>query len=308
MSQEGERPALRSRRSHERSPGAPRLVPYLYLLPAFALYAVFALAPLGHAAWLSFFNWDGVTPATWAGFGNYRAILSDHQIRSAFLHSFVLVIFYSLIPISIGLLLAGVFSRAAHVRGLAGFRTVLFLPQVIPTVALAVTWRWIFGPDGPLDQILRAIGLGSLARPWLGDFTWALPAVGVVGSWVMYGLCMVLFIAGVQKIPQSLYDAARVDGAGAFREFFAVTLPGLRNELVVAFVLTLISALRSFDLVYVMTKGGPGTATDVPALEVYARAFEFGAVGSAAAVATTLALLIFAVAFLVTRLGDRRMA
>lgn len=304
MSNEAER-ALGSRRSHLRSPGEPRLVPYLYLLPAFALYAVFALAPLGHAAWLSFFNWDGVTPATWAGIGNYRAVLSDPQIRSAFVHSFVLVIFYSVIPVLIGLLLAGVFSRAGSVRGLSGFRTILFLPQVIPTVALAVTWRWIFGPDGPLDQILRAVGLGSLARAWLGDFTLALPAVGVVGSWVMYGLCMVLFIAGVQKIPQSLYDAARVDGAGPLREFFAVTLPGLRNELVVAAVLTLISALRSFDLVYVMTKGGPGTSTDVPALEVYTRAFEFGEVGSAAAVATTLALLIFAVAFLVTRLGDR---
>jgi raffinose/stachyose/melibiose transport system permease protein len=277
------------------------------VLPAFGLYAVFALAPLGHAAWLSLFRWDGVTPAVWNGLGNYRDLLADPLVRTAFEHSLVLILFFSVMPVAVGLLLAATLSRTA-LRGLTGFRAVLFLPQVIPTVALAVTWRWIFAPDGPLNQILRAVGLGSLARPWLGDFGWALPSVGIVGSWVMYGLCMVLFIAGVQKIPQGLYDAARVDGAGPVREFFAITLPGLRNELVVALVLTLISALRNFDLVYVMTKGGPGTSSDVPALEVYVRAFEYGAVGSAAAIGTALALVIFAVTFVLTRLGERRAA
>lgn len=293
------------RRSDPGSPGEPRRIGYLYVLPAFAIYVLFALAPLGHAAWLSFFNWDGVTAPKWAGLANYRALFSDPLIRTAFEHSLILVIFYCVLPVTIGLLLAAVLSRTA-LRGLAAFRAVLFLPQVIPTVALAVMWRWIFGPNGPLNQILGAIGLASLARPWLGDFTWALPSIGVVGTWVMYGLCMVLFIAGVQKIPQSLYDAARVDGAGPIREFFAITLPGLRNELVVALVLTLINALRSFDLVYVMTRGGPGTASDVPALEVYVRAFEYDMVGSAAAIGTVLALVIFGVTFLVTRLGERR--
>lgn len=306
-----QRAALRrlhfSRRPDDRSPGEPRRIGYLYVLPAFAAYFVFALAPLGHAAWLSFFNWDGVTSPKWIGVGNYRALFSDPLIRSAFEHSLLLIVFYSVLPVTIGLLLAAVLSRTS-LRGLPAFRAVLFLPQVVPTVALAVTWRWIFAPDGPLNQILRAVGLGALARPWLGDFGWALPAIGIVGTWVMYGLCMVLFIAGVQKIPQALYDAARVDGAGPIREFFAITLPGLRNELVVALVLTLINALRNFDLVYVMTRGGPGNASDVPALEVYVRAFEYGAVGSAAAVGTTLALIIFAVTFAVTRLGERRTA
>jgi raffinose/stachyose/melibiose transport system permease protein len=282
-------------------------VGYLYVLPALVAYVVFALAPLGHAAWLSLFNWDGVTKATWVGLHNYTVLFSDPLIRLAFKHSLVLIVFYCVLPVAVGLLLAAVLSRTA-VRGLAGFRAVLFLPQVVPTVALAVTWRWIFAPDGPLNQILRAIGLGRLARAWLGDFGWALPAVGIVGTWVMYGLCMVLFIAGVQKIPQGLYDAARVDGAGPIREFFAITLPGLRNELVVALVLTLINALRNFDLVYVMTRGGPGNASDVPALEIYLRAFQYGAVGSAAAVGTALALIIFTIAFLVTRLGERRTA
>ena len=123
----------------------------------------------------------------------------------------------------------------------------------------------------------------------------------------MYGLAMVLFLAWIQKIPGSLYDAARVDGAGPLREFFAVTLPGLRNEIAVALVLTMVAALRNFDLVYVMTRGGPGNVTDVPALEVYIRAFQVGDVGSAAAVGTTLAVIIFALVVVVQRLVEERL-
>jgi raffinose/stachyose/melibiose transport system permease protein len=183
---------------------------------------------------------------------------------------------------------------------------VLFLPQVIPMVVVAVIWRMIYEPsNGSLNELLGAVGLGALERPWLGDFTLALPAVGVVGTWVMSGLALVLFMAGVQRIPQSLYDAARVDGAGQVREFFAVTLPNLRGEIAVALTLTTIAALRNFDLVYITTQGGPGNSTSVPAFEVYNRAFQTGRIGSATAVGVTLALLIFVIAFAITRLAER---
>ena len=226
-------------------PGEPRRIAYLYLLPGLVVFALFVLVPLVHSAWLSLFSWDGVTPGTWVGLANYEAVVSDPQLRSAFLHALVLVGFYAVLPIGIGLLLAAAMARS-RVRGLALFRTVLFLPQVIALVVVAVMWRMIYAPEGgPLNEALRAIGLGGLAQDWLGYFTLALPSVGVIGTWVMYGLAMVLFIAGVQKIPQSLYDAARMDGAGPVREFFAVTLPGLRNELAVALTLTTIQALRS---------------------------------------------------------------
>jgi raffinose/stachyose/melibiose transport system permease protein len=145
----------------------------------------------------------------------------------------------------------------------------------------------------------------GLAQNWLGDFGLALPSVGLIGTWVMYGLAMVLLTAGVQKIPPSLYDAARVDGAGPVREFFAVTLPGLRNEIAVALTLTTIAGLRNFDLVYVTTGGGPGDATTVPAYEVYDRAFQSGAVGSAAAVGVCLAAVIFVLAFAIDRIAER---
>jgi raffinose/stachyose/melibiose transport system permease protein len=263
------------------------------------------LAPLGHTVWLSLHQWDGLTPATWVGLDNYREIVRDPELRSAFEHSLVLIVFYAVIPVILGLVLVGALSRA-RVRGQAGFRTVLFLPQVIPLVVVAVIWRMIYEPiDGPLNRALRAVGLGAFAKPWLGDFTWALPAVGFIGTWVMSGLALVLFMAGVQKIPQSLYDAARVDGAGALREFFAVTLPNLRGEIAVALTLTTIAALRNFDLVYITTQGGPGNSTSVPAFQVYDRAFQIGQIGSAAAIGFTLACVIFVFAFAITRIADR---
>jgi raffinose/stachyose/melibiose transport system permease protein len=166
----------------------------------------------------------------------------------------------------------------------------------------------IYAPDGPLNEGLRLLGLDTLAQAWLGGFTTALPVLGVVGAWVQFGLCMVLLLAGIQKIPPDLYDAAKVDGAGPLREFFTVTLPGLRAELAVALTLTMISALRTFDLIYITTRGGPGDATNVPALEVYERAFLTGQVGAAAALGITLAAVIFVLSFLTIRLGEGKNA
>jgi raffinose/stachyose/melibiose transport system permease protein len=226
-------------------------------------------------------------------------------LRAAYGHALVLIVFYAVIPVVLALVLVAALARA-RIRGQTAFRTVLFLPQVIPLVVVAVIWRMIYEPsNGSLNKSLGAVGLGSLERPWLGDFTLALPAVGLVGTWVMSGLALVLFMAGVQRIPQSLYDAARVDGAGPVREFFAVTLPNLRGEIAVALTLTTIAALRNFDLVYITTQGGPGNSTSVPAFEVYNRAFQTGRIGSAAAVGVTLALLIFVLAFAITRIAER---
>jgi raffinose/stachyose/melibiose transport system permease protein len=287
-------------------PGEPRRIGYLFVLPALAVYAAFVLWPLGRTIWLSLHEWDGLLPKTWVGLDNYREIVESGPLRSAFGHALVLIVFYSLIPVTLGLVLVGALSRA-RVRGQAAFRTVLFLPLVIPMVVVAVTWRMIYEPsNGSLNELLRAIGLDSLTRAWLGDFTLALPAVGIVGTWVMSGLALVLFMAGVQRIPQSLYDAARVDGAGPVREFFAVTLPNLRGEIAVALTLTTIAALRNFDLVYLTTQGGPGDATSVPAFQVYNRAFLIGEIGSAAAVGFSLACVIFAISFLITRIGEPR--
>jgi raffinose/stachyose/melibiose transport system permease protein len=301
----GERPPVAEPpRVRTRAPGEPRNVAYLYLAPAFFFYLLFAFAPLVYTAWLSFFEWDGLTVGTWVGLENYRNVLSDPDIRASFVHSFELIVFYAVLPVVFGLVLASLIAHS-RVRGVTFFRAALFLPQTIATVVVAIVWVWIYAPEGPLNEALRAVGLGSLARGWLGDFSLALPALGLVGTWVMFGLCLVLFLAGIQKVPVSLYEAARVDGAGRVREFFAVTLPGLRGELAVALTLTTITALRTFDLIYVSTSGGPGTATTVPSVLVYQNAFSNGRVGLAAAVAVVLTALIFVVAFGIIRLVER---
>ncbi len=295
--------AARADAPADRPPGEPRAVGYLYLLPAFVVFACFVLLPLAHAAYISLFDWDGVTVGTWAGLSNYKEVVTDGALRSAFAHALVLIVFYALLPTAIGLLLAGLMARA-RVRGLAFFRTILFLPQVIAMVVVAVMWKMIYDPDnGALNRFLGVFGISG--KSWLGDFSLALPSVGFVGTWVYFGLAMVLLTAGVQKIPSSLYDAARVDGAGAFREFLAVTLPGLRGEIAVALTLTTIYALRNFDLVYITTKGGPGEATSVPAFQVYTRAFETGKVGSAAAVGITLTAIIFVLSMGINRIAER---
>lgn len=287
------------------APGEPRRIAYLYLAPALILYSLFVLVPIVKNGWLSLFEWDGITSGTFVGLDNYRTIAESPELRSSFLHALQLLAFYAVFPVAFGLILAALLARLTG-RSAVAYRTILFAPQVIATVAIAVGWQWIFSPDGPLNALLGALGLESWRQPWLGSFEFALPAVGVIGTWITTGLCVVLFLAGMQRIPQSLYDAARVDGCGPVREFFAVTLPGLRSELSVVLVITVILGLRTFDVVYVTTSGGPGTRTLVPSLAIFLKAFRENQVGLACAMAVVLTLLIFAVTFVIRGLVEER--
>src|SRR5262249_37699238 len=202
---EGTRPlalpaaAPRRRRSRRRRL-ARGTVPYLYIAPTMGMFGLFVLAPFVQTARLSFFQWDGITAGRWIGLGNYRDLASDPVVHSAFEHAFVLILFFSIFPIAIALGLAAT-SQLARVRGDSFMRTLIFLPQIISTVVVGVTWNWIFAPDGPLNQLLGAVGLGVLQHNWLGSFTWTLPAVGVIGTWAVIGLCVALFVAGIQTIP-----------------------------------------------------------------------------------------------------------
>lgn len=285
-------------------PGEPRLVGYLYVLPAVLVFAAFLLWPILRTVSLSFYEWDGLTQGTWVGLDNYVEVLTDPDLRAPFLHSLVLLVFFTALPIGLGLALAGLMSRAA-LRGMGFFRTVLFLPQVVTMVVVGITWSAIYAPDGALNEALAVIGLDGLTRAWLGDEAFALPAVGLVGTWVLTGLCVVLFLAGLSRVPTELYEAARLDGAGPVREFLAVGLPSLRGEMAVAATLTVIATLRTFDLVYIMTSGGPGGRTRVPSYEVYDRAFLKGEVGSAATIAVLLTLLIMAAAIGINKAAER---
>jgi raffinose/stachyose/melibiose transport system permease protein len=277
---------------------------YLYILPAVAVFSLFVLVPLVQTVRLSFFDWDGLTLPRYVGWSNYTQMFRDPLVLQSYLHAVILILFYCVLPVLLGLMLSAVLSRRP-LRGFGFFRTVLFLPQVIASVVVGVVWRFIYAPSGPLNQLLSAVGLQRISRAWLSDFTYSLPAIGFVGTWVLTGLCLILILAGIQQIPTDLYDAVRVDGGGAIREFFTVTLPGLRNVVVVCVALTLIAALRTFDLIYVTTRGGPGTSTMVPGLLIYQSAFGDQRDGYAAAIATVLMIVVFAVTFVTLRMSER---
>lgn len=272
----------------------------LYVLPALLVFGTFVILPALHTVYLSFFHWDGITPATVAGLDNYRAVLAEPLLRDSLGHAFLLVVFFSLLPIALGLLIVAV-AGPRQPRGTAAFRMVLFLPQVLPLVAVGIIWRWMYAGDGTVNQVLGGLGLGRRDTAWLGDPDWALVAVGLVGTWVMFGLCMTLFFAGAQRIDPDLYDAALVDGAGRYRQFRAVTFPGLRRQLRVALTVTIVAALASFDIVYVTTNGAPANMTTVPGLLVYRLAFTDGEIGTAAALAVVLTVLVLGVVLAVGR-------
>ncbi|WP_216404676.1 carbohydrate ABC transporter permease [Arcanobacterium phocae] len=276
----------------------------IYLLvPPLLIYVLFIIYPLIRLIGLSFWQWDGVGIAQWNGITNYAAILENERLRDAFLHALILIIFYSILPIIISLPLASLLIRS-KTPGLAFFRTIVFLPQVIAMVVLAISWRRIYAIDGPLNRFLSFWGLGG-NRSWLGSFDTALIAVGLIGTWVSIGLVSVLLMAGMSKIPETHYEAATIDGVGPIGKFWYITLPSLKAEILVCATLTTINALKTFDLVYMTTSGGPGTSTTVPSYEVYYQAFRSGHVGTAAALAVVLTLVIFLINLCINWFGER---
>jgi len=275
---------------------------WLFALPALVMYAVFALYPILTSIQYSFYDWNGIGRAKWVGFDNYVEVFTDPPLLGSIWHAFFLIIFFTIFPILIGLLVASVVREIRSKVLTATARTIMFLPYIIPGAAAAIAWTWMYTPNGAVNQLLSAIGLESWTRAWLGDFTWALPAVGFIGTWILTGLCTLLLLSGIGKIDATLYEAAALDGAGRWKQFRTVTLPGLKSEIGVCVTITVIAALASFDVVFMSTQGGPGRATMVPGVEVYQLGFTESRIGTASALAIVLALLILVVVIPLQRL------
>jgi raffinose/stachyose/melibiose transport system permease protein len=271
------------------------IIGWLFVLPALLMYAVFVLFPLVLTIQYSFHRWDGFGPKTWVGLDNYSTILDVPDLIGTIYNAFRLIIFFSFIPVALGLVVASIIHRLAPGRFGTVARTVLFLPQVIPLVAAGIIWGWLLALPGLINQILKTIGLGSVTRAWLGDFDWALPSVGFIGIWVLLGFCTVLLWTGMTRLDPALFESARIDGATWLTEFGSITIPLIRHEIGVCLTVTMIAALAAFDIVYVSTAGGPGNSTAVPGIQIYILAFTQQQIGLASALAVMLMVLVLVV-------------
>ena len=272
-------------------------VGWLFTLPALLMYAFFVLVPFLLTILYSFFRWNGVGPMTWVGVKNYVSVFQVPNLIGTIFNAFWLVVWFSFIPVGLGLIVASVIHRVATGRFGEVARTVLFLPQVIALVAAGIIWGWLLALPGLINQILRTVGLGAITRAWLGDFDWALPSVGIVGVWVLLGFCIVLLSTAMAKIDPAYYESARLDGASWPQEFISITVPLLRYEIGVCLTVTVVAALAAFDIIWVTTAGGPGNSTSVPGIQIYILAFTQRSIGLASALAVMLMVLVVVVIF-----------
>lgn len=279
-----------------------RLWGYAFVLPALAMYATFVLVPLGQTVRYSFYDWNGVSAGTWVGLANYAEIVADPVLLGSVLNSAKLLVFFCILPVTGGIVAASVIHRSVSGRFGTVARSVIFLPQIIPLVAAGIIWGWLLARPGLVNELLEAIGLGGVTRAWLGDFTWALPAVGMIGVWVLLGFCTVLLLTGMAKVNPEMFEAARLDGANWLSELRHITIPSIRGEIAVCVTVTAIAALAAFDIVYVSTGGGPGRSTAVPGIQIYIEAFLRRRVGVASALAVVLVMLVLTVIVPIQRL------
>jgi raffinose/stachyose/melibiose transport system permease protein len=284
-------------RTRRRTPPNQRLSRALpYLIPTLLLYGWFLVYPMLDAVRLSFFEWSGfrTEQPEWVGFDNYvRLFTQDAVFWTALRNSVIWVVLSLVLPTVIALLLALGLNRKMIGRNL--MRAVFYIPAVFASITVAAMWRWIYNPTlGFVNQTLTSIGLGEWAQSWLGDPQFALGSIFVANIWQAVGFSMVLFLAGLQTVPAELVDAAKVDGASAWQRFRAVTVPALRPTTVVVVILTIINALKVFDLVVGMTGGGPAQSTQVLALWSYTQSFTNHQFGMGGAVATVLLIVTLA--------------
>jgi raffinose/stachyose/melibiose transport system permease protein len=282
-----------------------------FLVPGVVLFLAVVLGPFVANVVLSFTRWRGVGSPSWLGVENYRRLLQDDAFWASFRNNIAMIVAMTVIPTIVGLLLASLlfdyvakrFSQGSATR----LRAAYYLPQVLPVAVAGVVWGWILHPSyGVLNGFLEDIGLETLTRNWLGDPQTALPAVMAMMVWIQIGYPVVMFMAGLQRVDPEMYEAAELDGANWFQRFRYISIAAIRPEIYVVVLTTVIAALKVFGPIFVLTRGGPGTATLVPSYFSYQNYFERADVGYGSAISTVLAAIIIVVAAVFIRFQNRR--
>ncbi|MBB3916224.1 MULTISPECIES: carbohydrate ABC transporter permease [Rhizobium] len=274
----------------------PRMQAAILLLPALAIYAVFALYPMLNVVILSFQKWNGLDAnRQFVGMANYSAIFTkDPVFWVAFRNTVIWTLMSLIFPPMVGLLLA--LSLNQKIFGRNGLRAIFYLPVIIAPIAVATMWKWMYDPFfGLFAQLLTSWGMQGWIKDWLGNKDIALYSVFVAYLWQTVGFSMVLFLAGLQNVSQTLVEAARIDGAGRWAVFKHVTLPALRPTITIVLVLSIISSLKAFDIVYGLTGGGPAQSTQMLALWAFTQAMQIFDFGRGAAISVVLLLITMAV-------------
>jgi raffinose/stachyose/melibiose transport system permease protein len=278
----------------------------LFVLPAFLLYSIFFIVPFFQSIYISLTDWNGINPAkVFVGLENYTRLLRDGLMWKALGHNLVWVVLGTVSPVVIGLLLAVLLS-SRNIKGRTFFRTIYFMPVMLSPVVVGIIWGWVYNPIyGMLNKVLDGVGLGGLSRGWLGDPNLALYMVLITAVWSYFGFCLVVLMAGMQNVDTELYDAANIDGANSLQQFFHVTIPQLNSVLTMIIAYTMIGGLNVFDIVYVMTGGGPANTTELIATYTYKQSFQLNSVGYGAALSMVMTILSLAASYIFIKIRNK---
>lgn len=272
------------------------LKPYLFLLPIYVLMVTFKYIPFFNAIIKSFFKWNGGNVNEFIGFKNYVDLFSSKQLGIALMNSLKFCLANIVITLTTPLLAAELLYAVRSRRAQYGLRTMLTFPMVVPGVVVILLWKWILSGDtGLLNSVLESLGLHSLVSPWLGSSKTAFFSIVLVGFPWISGLAFLLYYGGLQSISGELFEAAKIDGANVFQRFFKIDLPLLASQQKLLITLAVINGMQVFEMVFILTKGGPGTATLVPSILLYDSAFSFRKFGYSAAIGVVMFLIIMVV-------------
>ena len=281
-------------------------VPGLFLLPALVIFTAFVIYPILGSLYYSLTDWDGLAPSPhFVGLANFQQLLSDPTVLINVRNTLVFAVGVMVVQNCMALVLALILD--GFLRRLTFLRVLFLIPAMFSALAIGYTWSYIFSPEfGFLDTLLSKIGLSALQQDWLGNPHLTLASLIFTNSWEFMGLSMVIFLAGLQAVPTELYEAANIDGTSGWQRFRYITFPLIAPAVTINVVLTMIGSMKTFDLIFVMTNGGPGNASETLALRIYNEAFNLNHFGYATAVGIVMSLFILGLSVLNLRLLRKR--
>ncbi len=275
------------------------IIPWLFLAPALILLTIFLFVPILSLIYLSFTN-GSLISSEWIGFANYKRLLIDPDFKQIIFNTIYFAIATIIPSIIIPLSLSILLNQKIIGRGF--FRTAYFLPSITSLVAMGLGFRWLFQNDGPINQLLLQLNINAI--PWLNSTIWAMPVIIIFSTWRQIGFNLVVFLAGLQAIPQSRYEAAELDGANFWAKLWYITLPGLKPTLIFATITTAIFTFRSFEQVYIITNGGPSNSTNLISYYIYEEAFgqfNFGYAAASTSILLIIALILVSIQLIIWR-------